>query len=315
MSLSCRNNLLVVFCAMSVSVVAQNTPINLVPNGGFENHTSCPTTGSGVSTCEDWYSQIPSVDHFHMCGSSLGDVPNNKYGFQLAVDSGYIGLSSYTPLFAGSQEVAAAELISELVQGVKYRVRFKVSYADTANYAVCCIGAFLASTPPSSGPYSQNFSSVELIIPEEDFDTSIWFQFDGVFTASGGEDRIFLGTFRPDSEMNPVNVRPFGDANYDFAYFYIDDVEVYEDDLVDATDEAKVEVGILSNLVSENMEVSTDRNLSLQLLDISGRAVLVEKLQKGKTVVNISGVPNGMYVAMFSENGRYTTSQKVVVLH
>jgi hypothetical protein len=285
--------------------------VNLVPNGDFEIRENCPIYGSSLHECPDWDDIYGSVDHFHLCGTSGGNAYGNEFGGQTPLDSGYIGFGSYTTFFAGGQEVANAILTQPLVQGVKYRVRFKASYADSANYAICCVGIILSDSPPPQGPYFQNLNTVELVLEESDFDTTTWFQYDGVYTAQGGEDKIYVGSFRPEADMNPIHVRPNGDPNYNIAYWYIDDVEVYEDDLVGIEQEI-LQVKLNSELVSEQLEITTDKPVHLYLMDISGRMVLSEQLNLGRSSISVSSTPNGMYVAVFtSENGQ-TTSKKIV---
>jgi hypothetical protein len=185
--------------------------------------------------------------------------------------------------------------MSPLVAGTNYRVRFKASYADSANYAVCCVGVILSSSNPPQGPYFQNLSSVELVLEQSDFDTTTWFQYDGVYTAQGGEDKIYLGTFRPEADMNVVNVRPNGDPNYDIAYFYIDDVEVYEDTVtgIDETKEGLV------NLVYEQQQrrLTVNGQLTLSVFDLSGRMI---RTDMGR--LDVSDLI-GVYIIQVSENG------------
>lgn len=68
----CRNSVLLVFCAVAFKATAQNTPVNLVPNGGFEIYDECPNSAGDLNQCESWGAQIGSPDFFHLCGSGLG---------------------------------------------------------------------------------------------------------------------------------------------------------------------------------------------------------------------------------------------------
>lgn len=290
---------------------------NLVPNGGFENHSFCPTAGSGLNACNNWSYAISTANYFHFCGAAGAGVHNNLFGSQTPIDSAYIGLASYYTGFAGNQEVAVAELLEPLTSGGKYRVRFKASYADTANFAVCCVGAYISSTAPPSPPFTQNLSSVELVLQESDFDTSSWFQFDGVYTAQGGEDKIYLGTFRPEANLNPVNVRPNGDSNYDIAYFFVDDVEVYEDETVSVV-EPDFTFSIYPNPATTNLTIESRTPLAqVWVRDVAGRALRYTTLPRGTqgdhTTIDVSNLPSGIYlVEVLTQNGQRSV-QKVVV--
>lgn len=304
---------LICFFLLAENAVAQ---VNLVPNGNFEtlDQYGCPNSAGDFIALEDWNLGIGSPDYFHMCGTNGGAVPQNAFGSQPSLDSAYIGIASYTTFFSGGQEAAGVQLISPLQAGVKYRVKLKASYADSANFAVCCVGVRLTQytpVPTPWPPYSQNISSVELVIPEADFDTTTWFQLDDVYTASGGENTIFVGTFRPDSDLNPVVVRPNGDPNWNVAYFYIDNVEVYEDDLV-GVEEEELEIKLTFELISEQLEITSDKPVQLHLMDISGRMVLSEQLNSGRSTISVSSIPNGMYVAVFTSESGQTTSRKIV---
>lgn len=283
--------------------------VNLVANGSFEEHEGCPVWG-GVNECINWDATYGSPDYFHICGTQNRDIPQNIIGYQNTIqDSAYIGIGSYIATASGFQEIITGNLTEPLQNGVKYRVRFTVSYADYAKYAVCCIGAILSSSQPPTPPFSQNISDVEFQVDWNLADTATWFEFDEVYTALGGETHIFLGSFRPENEMQITTFNQ--SANNEVAYFYIDDVEVYEDDLV-GIEEEKLQVKLNSELVSEQLEISTDKPVQLRLMDISGRMVLSEQLNSGRSSISVSSIPNGMYVAVFTSESGQTTSRKIL---
>lgn len=284
---------------------------NLVPNGNFEQHNSCPNSAGDYIALEDWNLGLGSPDYFHKCGTGGGGVPNNVTGRQLTIDSAYLGLASFTTFFQGGQEVAGVTLSAPLIQGEKYRVRLKASYADSANYAICCIGAILSSTPPPAGPYTQNLSSVELVLQENEFDTVTWFQLDEVYTAQGGEDKIYIGSFRPEADMNPILVRPNGSSNYNSAYFYIDDVEVYEDAVtgIEKTESEAMTVSVYPNPATSNLTIQSKTPLAqVWLMDAVGRVLRYTTLVRGTQddhAVDISALPTGIYfLELTNQEGR-----------
>lgn len=102
--LSLKNRILIgMFCVFATVTRAQNTPVNLVSNGGFEQRSGCPNGPADLQLCDYWDNWIGSPDYFHTCGTGLGAVPVNGFGSQFPLDSAYIGLSSYTASFAGGQ--------------------------------------------------------------------------------------------------------------------------------------------------------------------------------------------------------------------
>lgn len=319
--LSFRTRILTgVFCVCAMSTGAQNTPVNLVPNGGFEIYDGCPTSLSQVWKCEGWNSQFGSADFYHGCGLGNVGAPENIFGYQVPNDSGYIGLIGWTSSFPGGQEVAFSEIISPLQSGAKYRIRFKASYADSANYAICCIGAILSSTSPPMGPYTQNLSSVELILDENEFDTETWFQYEGVYTAQGGEDKIYVGTFRPEDDMNLSIVRPNGGSTYDKAYFYIDDISVIED-TVTGIEENEVDglsVTVYPNPSMGDLQIQilggeTEARYKLSVRNPLGAHVYDQPLNVGLNEVQLP-LASGSYLYSINSTGGETVDQGRVVI-
>lgn len=303
----------VIFQLSYSAAFGQQTPPNLVPNGGFEQHTWCPVSGSSLNPCESWSNEHGSVDYYHMCGFNGGGIPLNMFGVQDSYDSAYLGLLSYGTFFPGAQELAGSGLIQPLEAGVKYRVKMKVSFADRANYAVCCVGVRLSSMPPPSPPFFQNWSSVELIIDNADFDTTTWFHLDELYTAQGGEDKIYLGTFRPEADLNPLIVGDTSNTNYNSAYFYIDDVEVYEDNLVSLESNSLTEFEIGSQ-AGNMLSVEVSLPMTLNLLDLSGRFLHTQRLTLGSNTIDVTSIPAGLYVATVNDKaGKIVGRQKVII--
>lgn len=292
MWLLCRNNLAGAFCALSTLVSAQSTPVNLVQNGNFEDRVGCPSF-SGLDNVTGWSAEYGSPDYFHVCGMVNRAIPQNVIGFQYPEsDSAYIGVGSYIAGTPGWQEIAVGLLSQPLESGIKYRVRFKFSYADSARYGVNKIGAVLSETLPSHPPFSQNISDVETELLATEIDTITWFQLDMVYTASGNENRIFIGTFSPENELTFVETNPLSSA--DVAYFYVDDIEVYEDDLVGVEEPESREVKV----VVENGRLSlSDNELLIDVLDLSGR-----KVSEGVGGLDVVGL-RGLYIIQVSQDG------------
>jgi hypothetical protein len=288
---------------------------NLVQNGGFGAHISCPNNLGQLGKCAYWSALYGSPDYFHACGLPEVSVPANLFGVQneALLDSGYVGVSTYTTLFVGGQESVKVDLNQTLVAGSKYRIRFKVSLADSVNYASCCIGAILDNSPPPAPPYTSNLSDAELVLDASSIDDEQWYQMDQVYTAEGGEDKLFLGNFRPDSESGGFyrgEITP-GSAT---AYFYIDDVEVYEDETV-SIDETEFTFSIYPNPATTNLTIESRAPLAqVWVRDLAGRVVLSYP-ERSRRVGNIdvSSLHSGIYlVEVLTQNGQRAV-QKVVV--
>jgi hypothetical protein len=124
---------------------------NLVLNGSFEEMTTCQF-GLNFGVCNEWEIQYGSPDYFHRCSSSIFDVPVNFGGFQETEGDAYIGIATYTSAFAGGQESVRVHFYDPLQSGIKYRVRFKASMADSVMYSSCCVGLIISSAAPPPSP-------------------------------------------------------------------------------------------------------------------------------------------------------------------
>jgi len=283
---------------------------NLVLNGSFEEMTTCQFS-LNFGVCNEWETHYGSPNYFHRCTSGNFDVPFNFPGFQ-EIDNGnaYIGVATYTSAFAGGQESVRIHFTQPLQSGIIYRVRFKASMADSAMYSSCCIGLVISSDAPPSPPFFNNLSTLELVIPVAEYNTTEWFQFDTTFIAVGGEDRIFIGSFRPDADSYPVLLNP-SSANIG-AYFYIDDVEVYVDDTVTgiAEEAQKATAKIWFDATARTVVVKgAAANALVRVHDAMGRHVAT-----GSGSIDVSGLPTGVYIVQVSDAGGNSQHvQKIII--
>src|ERR1035437_7561938 len=130
-------------CSQTVTVVDTNPPVtlcsglNLVPNGDFEYHTACPSSGGQIGLAAPWFPATDGTcDYYHSCASSSFLLtPTNAVGNQVPLSGqGYAGIFVYGPdvNVPGSsyREYIEVPLLSSLVAGQAYRVSFYVSRAE-----------------------------------------------------------------------------------------------------------------------------------------------------------------------------------------
>ena len=294
---------------MTVPMLAVSQ-VSLVSNGDFEEFTNCPEAGWFSMVLGYWNVQVGSPDYFNRCHSGNWGIPTNVFGNQNAEvgNDGYIGLATYTSMFAGGNEIAKGTLSQTLMPGLKYRVRFKASMADSVQHLSCCVGVILSAQAPPNPPYQANISNLELVIPVAEYQTETWIQFDGLYTATGGENKIYIGSFRPDSESFPVEINP--NSNNNAAYFYIDDVEVYEDDTVTGQEEAaQTKVAVWYDATSQTITTKgAAANATVKVFDASGRAVA-----SGQGQVAANGLQGFYVVRVLGPQGDVLVTQKIVV--
>ncbi len=89
------------FCLRFATVQAQN----LIPNGSFEQFTSCPRTTGQVDSAIGWHNVLNTPDYFATCSPYPVSIPDNVCGSQMPFDgSGYMGLYTYAWAFPNNQE-------------------------------------------------------------------------------------------------------------------------------------------------------------------------------------------------------------------
>lgn len=216
---------------------------NLVPNPSFEDYNICPSGIVGRydrKLVPDWV--VPSrgtPDYFNRCGKTDACVPKNFAGSARA-NSGvaYCGIilrKNFTRdnKITGEKaeiyrEYIQAEFNTELVKGKKYRVKFYVCNSSNSRFAVDAIGAYISLERPKAThdevlefvPQIENPSGK--YISNRDY----WVAIEGIYEAQGGEKFITIGNFNNNFSTNYIMMD--GKSDFNYAYYYIDDVSVVE---------------------------------------------------------------------------------------
>jgi hypothetical protein len=201
--------------------------VNLVPNPGFEQVTSCPTGFSQLYKAAPWTDpNTGTSDAYNACspgGFPSVNVPANTFGYQAA--HGGVGYGGFLVRnFADYHEYVQAPLTSPLAAATTYKVEFWVSLADTSNGAIDRLGAYFQAGALNVGsnttlPFTPQVESPAFTYLD---DTVNWTKVSGTFVAAGGEDHIVIGNFHDDLSTN-VQPMPGG---YPGINYYIDDVSV-----------------------------------------------------------------------------------------
>ncbi|HNQ67303.1 MAG TPA: hypothetical protein PKN32_02910 [Bacteroidales bacterium] len=216
---------------------------NLVNNPSFEEFTICPKGIVGKpekKLIPHW--DVPSKgtpDYFNSCCDGEAGVPQNFAGKMFArTGKGYCGIilrQNFTrdnkitgekPLIY--REYIQTELKSELVQGKKYRIRFYVCNSSNSRFAVDAIGACVTTEK-----VKLNTKEVMELIPIVEnpsgqflTNQSSWVVIEGIYQAQGGEKFLTIGNFYNNYSTNYIMQN--GNSKFNYAYYYIDDVSVYE---------------------------------------------------------------------------------------
>lgn len=235
---------LAITVASGLFAVSQAAP-NLVPNPSFETVNPCPSmidldTGE-IHFATPWSRARSTPDLFHHCGATNSvKTPSNAMGTQCPYGvvcgstppGGYAGIVAYQSSTSNAREMIQAPLISSLVAGKKYRVRFYVSLADFFQYGIDRMGAHVRTgavdpnNPPVMAAQVQNPAGTLLT------DKLGWTMITGKFTAAGGENQIVLGNFSTDINTMKQNT---GSGSFTQAYYYVDMVSLRRADITDIT--------------------------------------------------------------------------------
>jgi hypothetical protein len=299
---------------------------NLVPNGSFEEITSCPTATAQIHQALPWINDIGGVELFHACnpGTPDGDphlgVPLNAGGIQQAhTGEAYAGIFTYGgPTETNGREYLQVQLIEPIQASRRYIVSFWASLADHFQFAVGSLGAHFSDTlivrnsfnslpgvePTIQSPTGQIFS-----------DKDIWYLITDTFSSRyGGERYMTIGNFKSTAESDTLLV-PTGAGGYWQSYYYIDDVSVVALDSVPdgVDDEGRIPFTMYPNPVSDVLRVeSTVQMRNARLMDALGREVYSQAVEGQAHTLHLRDLPAGLYLLEVQDTQGRRVVQRVV---
>jgi len=188
-------------CLIGILLLSNATAQELLRNGSFEDHRSCPR-GFGKRSFKgvaDAQAYVGDPTYFHSCANVVG-VPENWAGTQAAKEgSAYVGLvlTSRTGDRTDRQFIQL-RLAEPLVNGHRYRLSFWVNAAEGSGYSTDRIGArFLVDGKRGNGPSLVGKFDVENPLDRFLADTAAWMKVEGIYHAKGGERSVVIGNFQP----------------------------------------------------------------------------------------------------------------------
>lgn len=204
---------------------------NLVPNGSFEDYTSCPNDHSQLDLAAPWFTtSFGSSDFYHSCSNSDPNswvgVPSNHLGYQMPrTGEAYAGIIVYCSDYTVVREYITVPLVSALIAGEAYYFEMFVNKPSYSDFASDAIGVHFSNGPITYSydwilPFTAQVSNpVGNILT----DTLNWVSVSGIYTATGGEDHLTIGGFAENDNTNLIEYLPVIEyAN--MSYYYIDDV-------------------------------------------------------------------------------------------
>lgn len=290
--------LLMLLTLLNTSLV--HAQINLVPNGSFEEYSTCPI-GAGQNLPNKWVSFSASPDYYNSCADTVTgmSIPHNIAGFQYAANgNAYIGI--VTVYFDNGdneslRETIGSELIDPLVVGKTYFVSFKVNYASGWGVNNCRpsnnIGISFSTTlsPKPINNFAQVYTSYVIQ------DSLNWTIVSGSFVADSAYKYLLLGNFfdiRHTTVINPS--KPFYNS-----YYLIDDVKLSPDSVF-VNDIQNIlystDFSVYPNPACDFINVAFNDSKRHQLIVYNsiGEIISVSSVIEQREI-NIAALPKGIY--------------------
>lgn len=212
---------------------------NLVPNGSFEEYTTCPEFFGYVQYATGWQNlHTNSADYFHRCQpNQVVGVPFNTCGYQEPADGdAYVGLATTFPGFSSYREMVGRELAAPLQVGVPVCISFKVAVGgfgswngNSANLTAKGVGVRFFNGFPADWPAYLYPNSAALALDVVPTDTAIWYTVSGIYTPDSAYTHVAIANFFADSISAIILLDSTGYGILTASYAFIDDVRVSED--------------------------------------------------------------------------------------
>ncbi|MBK7853681.1 MAG: hypothetical protein IPJ79_01110 [Bacteroidetes bacterium] len=314
---------------------------NLICNSNFNSVDFCPQQvpnlgrdlingvwQSEASTC--WYNPIAtSTDLIFTfnCNSANGTSPNyvpnsqlgceNDHSTPVTSDQAYAGISTiHNPVSITYREYLQQQLSTPLIAGTIYRVSFWVSLSEFGSSYANNLGIDISPTAPLLIPNTWVLNAVPEISSVGNGFGQItnrtgWTQIWGLYTATGVERFITIGSFENNSMATYLGFSsnpPCGVTTQSFdAYYFIDDISIIPN--------------IITSTISSQPNCGTTSNGSLTVT-VSGGASPYDYLwSNGTTISNtasttstISNLTNGIYTVTITDANNCTIAVSGTVL-
>lgn len=313
-------SLLIVICTFCFSVV--HAQVNLVPNGGFTNYSTCPTSQGQIESAIPWYDPINFAlgsDLYHTCN---GSVPSSTSIYQQdhtpVTNGGYAGLYAYiVPGCNYCGELIQAELLDSLLADTFYCVEYYASLSDHSDIAITSLGALFSDTAFILEPFDPIPGVASIESPDTVFleDKTNWMHVSGIYKAHGGEKFLTIGYFRDSTNTSYITVA--NNFPTDFAYYLIDDVSVYNcNNLVGNVEPKKEDFKIYPNPASDIIYIENAGNNKcfFYLSDAWGN-LIIKKTINSKARIDVSEFTAGIYFYRMKDSNSNITQGKISIIH
>lgn len=287
---------------------------NLIPNGSFENYTSCPTGTGQISQAPNWFPHTPNCtpDLYHACAfpGPMG-VPTMGDTIYAYDGDGMARIYLYSSF---GREFISTRLLDPLQAGQEYI--FSIQIRLFSNDLIMCgsIGALVSqdsltgflATCEEINLVPQMARDSSLIMDQE----GIWVNWTDTMLADGGEEWITIGNFRNNANT-PMTGTTFGTALY-----LLDDISLVEIMTV-GVEEPLVEFSIFPNPANDvvRFKVQGTRSVRhrLSIHNSVGQEVANHQLSTINHQLNTADWPLGVYIVRITDENGASSAQKLML--
>lgn len=325
---------------------------NLVANPGFEQYSECPNGPTDFGKLSKWFKSTGSPNYYNTCSNS---IPNNFNGQQEAFEgNGYSGIFTYvTPnlwfappppgnltvyYFWDVPEFFGTKLKYNLTAGKRYNCGFYVSLGDSCYYATKNMGMLFSSdsiyepNPPTDNEiYLFNSYIIDSLDPQVRYtgneflnDRIGWTKIEGSFIADGTEQYLYIGDF----DHNPLNdtLNVFDSTyhhfnpefNWNYSYYYIDNVWVYEDSTTSVEETPAYSISIYPNPATEVLNIKYNQPIKdvtfINIYDATGKFLFSKTINDLMNIIDISNYNSGFYMYRIVENNQIRYNGKFTIV-
>jgi outer membrane protein OmpA-like peptidoglycan-associated protein len=233
-------NILIFFVLLTTQFLPAQ---NLVPNQSFEDAWSCPYSFSTLTVAKPyplWFNPNKGTpDQLHLCSVGDAGVPENFAGKMYPAEGiAYAGIIlrevfyDSTKIVKGvSREYIQTKLTQPLVKEKLYCVKLFYANSSKSLFAVDALGITLTSENIGTKDAGLIIQRPQIINKPGHIMDNIdyWQELCGIYRARGNERYLTIGNFWDNSLTNfKLNTHEVVDTNFIYAYYYIDDVRVFE---------------------------------------------------------------------------------------
>ncbi len=272
-----------------------------------------------------WGNATGNCDYFNSCSNEVWPsfgMPQNRMGNQSALNGdAYANVGCYSTHLVDAREYLWQELPQVLRGGQRYTLKFSVNLPDSLNFAINSIAGLLTKDDTRYWEKADFFDAVPQVESNPDSllgDKEDWMPVSGSFVAEGGERYLTIGTFKRDADL--WSDRVSDNLNWDEAGYYIDVVELYEDNSIGIEESPLVSSNVYPNptttgWVRLEYSLKTGSDVHMYLTDMSGRRVRDMTLHAlhAQQDIDVRMLSSGMYVMSLVVDGRRVLSEQVVV--